>query len=140
MSNVHIWVHAVWTTRNRLPLLDKSFRSDLFNHIFHDGRSKRIDIDRVNGHHDHVHMLFKLRSTQSIAQVMHQVKGESSRWINENCLTHEPFAWQNKYYAISVGERGLYRLRNYIDTQETHHTTKTSQEETERLFNNRHSL
>lgn len=135
MSYAHIWIHAVWTTRRRLPLLHKSFRQELFQHIVVDARSKRIDVDRINGHCDHVHMLFKLKSTQTLSQVMNQVKGESSRWINKNSLCSEPFAWQNEYFAVSVEEKGVYSLRRYIDTQEEHHQTKTFQEEQERLFN-----
>lgn len=85
------------------------------------GRSKGIQIDRINGYVDHVHMLFRLKSTQTIAEIMNQVKGESSRWINKNRLTEEPFEWQNDYFASAVCANHLEETKAYIDLQESHH-------------------
>lgn len=60
---------------------------------------------------------------------MQLIKGESSFWINKNQLTKEKFEWQDEYFAVSVSESQLYRVRNYIKNQEQHHRKKTFQEE-----------
>ena len=89
------------------------------------GRKKGIIIDRINGYFDHAHMLFAMKNTQSISEVMHLVKGESSRWINSNRLTSEPFQWQDDYFALSVSKSNLHSVRLYIDGQEKHHKEQT---------------
>ena len=57
------------------------------------------------------------------------IKGESSFWINKNELTKEKFEWQDEYFAVSVSESVVDKVRDYIKNQETHHTKKTFQEE-----------
>jgi REP element-mobilizing transposase RayT len=57
------------------------------------------------------------------------IKGESSFWINKNKLTIEKFEWQDEYFAVSVSESMLDKVRDYIKNQEEHHRKKTFQEE-----------
>jgi putative transposase len=99
----------------------------------HVGRSKGFLVDRVNGYVDHVHLLFALRSTQRIADILHHIKGESSRYINKNQLMEEPFEWQTDYYACSVSDYGLPAIRKYIDNQENHHQTITYKRELQEM-------
>ena len=121
MSHTQIWIHAVWSTKRRAPLLSDKFRSEIFNHMIHNGRLKGIEIDRINGFVDHVHMLFRLRPTQTIAEILNQVKGESSRWINKHQMSEGPFEWQTDYFASAVCANQLKRTRTYIDNQARHH-------------------
>jgi putative transposase len=60
---------------------------------------------------------------------MHLIKGESAHWINKNKLCKEPFHWQDQYFAISVSESIVQRVRNYILNQENHHKKKDFQSE-----------
>jgi REP element-mobilizing transposase RayT len=60
---------------------------------------------------------------------MQLIKGESSFWINKNELTKEKFEWQDEYFAVSVSESMIDKVREYIKKQEEHHSTKTFQEE-----------
>ncbi|MFN0204326.1 MAG: transposase, partial [Bacteroidia bacterium] len=96
-SLFQIWIHAVWTVKQRAPVLDKSFRFELFRHIKTIASEKGIYVDIINGIEDHVHCLFLLKSTQTVANVLKELKGESSRWINENNLIGGEFAWQAGY-------------------------------------------
>lgn len=125
MSVVKVWIHAVWATKGRYPFLHDRIRSQVFSHIVQNARYKKISIDRINGYADHVHVLFTLRSTQRLAEVIHLLKGESSRWINRNQLTEEPFEWQTDYWAVSVCESTLASVRKYIDRQENHHRLRS---------------
>jgi putative transposase len=129
MSMINVWVHLVWATKFRKPLLLKCIRKNVFRHMRKNAKEHRIHIDFINGHFDHVHVLVALRADQTIAKTVQLIKGESSRWINMHRLTSETFDWQNGYFAVSVDERNLNQVRNYIRNQETHHFEKTFIEE-----------
>lgn len=78
MSYVKIWIHAVWTVKNRKSILTSGIKEDLFNHIHQNALAKQILMEIVGGHHNHVHCLFRLRNNQTIEKVMQLLKGESS--------------------------------------------------------------
>ncbi len=137
MAQVRIWVHAVWTTKKRDPLLkNKNKRIDLFKHIKSNAKQKGIYLDFINGVSDHVHVLISLACDQTIAQVIAWLKGESSRYINENKLTEVYFDWADDYYAVSVSQSGVEAVRNYLKKQEIHHENKTFAEECEEFMVN----
>ena len=129
MPFVRIWIHLVWATKNRQPLLTKDIRQKVFAHIRENAPTKNIYVDFVNGYTDHVHCLISLNQEQTIAKVAQLIKGESSFWINKNNLCKENFEWQDDYFAVSVSESGVNRVREYIKNQEIHHGTKTFQQE-----------
>ncbi len=129
MSFVKIWVHAVWSTKRRKPLLTNDIRNDIFKHIHQNGLSKNILIDVVNGYIDHVHCLFRLKSDQTIEKVIQLLKGESSYWINKQKLINTRFEWQDEYFAVSISESQVEMVRNYIKKQDKHHQKKSFQKE-----------
>lgn len=122
-------VHAVWGTKNRFPFLKKEIRPDVYEHIIQNARSKKIFIDSINGVEDHVHVLLGLNADMSISKTIQLIKGESSFWINKQKVTPSTFEWADEYYAVSVSERMLQKVRDYIANQEEHHRKKTFQEE-----------
>lgn len=129
MPFIQIWIHLVWATKNREPLLTKDVRQKLFNHIKENGIAKGIYVDFVNGYADHVHCLISLNTDQNISKVVQLLKGESSYWMNKNNLLSHKLEWQDEYFAVSVSESGIDRLREYIRNQEIHHAKKTFQQE-----------
>jgi REP element-mobilizing transposase RayT len=129
MPFLKIWIHLVWATKNRAPLLTKDIRQQVFSHIRENAKTKNIHLDFVNGHIDHVHCLISLQREQTIAQIMQMLKGESSFWINRNNLCKGKFEWQDDYFAVSVSESGVNNVRDYIKNQEEHHQKKTFQQE-----------
>lgn len=129
MPFIKIWVHLVWATKNRQPLLTKNIRQKVFNHICENAQTKNIYIDFINGHVDHIHCLVSLNQEQNIAKIMQLIKGESSFWINKNNLCPKKFEWQDEYFAVSVSESGIDKVRAYIKNQEVHHQKKIFQQE-----------
>jgi REP element-mobilizing transposase RayT len=125
MPFVRVWLHAVWSTKDRKPLLKKPFRKEVFEHIHQNAVSKGILIEEVNGYIEHVHCLFRLKNDQTISKVMQLIKGESSFWINQQKKISEKFQWQEEYFAISVSEFQVNNVRNYIIGQEEHHKQKS---------------
>jgi REP element-mobilizing transposase RayT len=65
---------------------------------------------------------------------MQLIKGESSFWINKNRLTIYKFEWAEEYFAVSVSESHIQRVRNYISNQEQHHRNKTWLDESDELI------
>ena len=124
----------VWSTKNRKPVLSKNIRKELFPHIKKNAKEKGICIDFINGYTDHVHLLVSLNKEQSISGIVQLIKGESSYWINQQKLTTERFRWQDQYFAVSVSESGINKVREYIKNQEEHHKKKTFQQEYEEFM------
>jgi len=130
MSWVRIWVHLVYSTKDRIPFLNsKEIREKIFEHIKQNAKAKDIWFEEINGYSDHVHCLLSLNKDQSISKVAQLIKGESSNWINKNKIVNTKFLWQDDYWAVSVSESHLESVRNYIKQQEEHHKFKTFDDE-----------
>lgn len=121
MSWVSIWIHLVFSTKNREPYLHSEIRKKVFQHIKENAKQKGIWLDSVNGYSEHAHCLISLNKEQTISEIAQLIKGESSFWINRHHLTPKKFAWQDDYWAASVSEGHLRATRNYIFNQEDRH-------------------
>lgn len=135
MSWVRIWVHLVFSTKNREPFLHKEIRKQVFQHIKQNSEKKGFYIDSVNGYSEHTHCLLSLNKDLSMSDTAQLIKGESSHWINQNKLTASHFFWQDDYWAVGVSESHLKAVRNYIFKQEEHHQKKSFAEEAEEFMN-----
>lgn len=130
MPYIKVYIHFVWSTKNRIPYLTtKALREAMWKHIRENGKEKGIFIDFVNGHQEHCHCLVSLGTEQSISKVMQMIKGEAAFWFNKQNFILEKLEWQDEYFAVSVSESVLDKVRNYIKNQEKHHTKKTFQHE-----------
>ncbi|MEI8059162.1 MAG: IS200/IS605 family transposase [Ferruginibacter sp.] len=134
MPFIKIWIHFVWSTKNRQPLLTTAIRQKIFTHIRENALQKNIHIDFINGYTDHVHCLIGLNREQTISTVVQLIKGESAFWINKNNLCSKKFEWQREYFAVSVSESGVNKVREYIKKQEVHHSIKTFQQEYDKFM------
>ena len=135
MPFVKIFIHFVWTTKNRKPFLDsRQLREKVWQHIQENSVKKGVHVDTIGGYQDHCHCLIKLGIDQTASKVMQLLKGESSYWINKELLTKSKFGWQDEYYGHSVSESGLGNVRRYIQNQEEHHRKTTFGEEYRKLF------
>jgi putative transposase len=135
MGYLKVYIHFVWTTKNHVHYLQNGIRQKVFDHIMDNAKIKGIHIDCINGYTDHVHCLISMSPTQSIAQVINLIKGESSFWINKNKLTPQKFEWQDDYWGESINkDDDLERVRKYIYNQEEHHRKVTYAEEYARLL------
>ena len=135
MPFVKVYIHLVWSTKNRIPHLNsKELRLKVWNHIRENAQSKGIFVDFINGYSDHCHCLISLGVDQTIQNILQHLKGESSFWINKNKLTKEKFEWQDEYFSVSVSESLIDKTRDYIKNQEAHHEKKTFQKEYEEFI------
>ena len=130
MSYIKILVHCVWGTKRREPVLTKEIRSLLIDHIKENAKIKNIFIDTINGYTEHLHAIVSLNARQNISEVMQLIKGESAFWINNKTTLLSPkFEWADEYFAVSISESQLDKVRAYIKNQEEHHKKQTFQQE-----------
>ena len=130
MPFVKVYIHFVWCTKNRIPFLaSPEIRKQLWQHIRENAKEKNIFFDFVNGYNNHCHCLVSLGIDQTIQKTMQLIKGESSFWINKHDLIKQKFEWQDEYFAVSVSESGIDKVREYIKNQEVHHHKKTFEQE-----------
>lgn len=121
MSFVRIWVHVVFSTKDREQFFTTEIRKMLFEHISKNCRDKAIFLDSIGGWSEHLHLLLSLGREQNIAKVMMLIKGESAHWLNKNETFRGRFSWQDDYFAISVSDSQVEDVRRYIARQEEHH-------------------
>ncbi len=103
----------------------KQLETAMWQHIKENGEAKGIFIDFVNGFQEHCHCLISLGTEQTISKVMQLIKGEAAHWFNQQNFIPEKLEWQDEYFAVSVSESMLNKVREYIKNQETHHSKKT---------------
>lgn len=119
MSHTHFLYHIVFATKDRLPILEKDWRSEA--HSYLGGIVKNLEgvPIEINGVADHIQLLVRLKPKFAFSDFMRELKASSSKWIRQN---HCPkFAWQSRYGAFTVSESQVEKVRNYIRKQEAHH-------------------
>jgi REP element-mobilizing transposase RayT len=130
-----ILLHVVFSTKDRRPLLrDRAFRDEM--HRYLGGILNGLDCPSliVGGVEDHVHLLCALSRTRAPADLVKEVKRNSTAWIKTRAPEFAGFAWQAGYGIFSIGYSQLEDVRRYIAGQEEHHQKVTFQDEFRRLL------
>lgn len=122
-------IHAVFAVKGRENNIINPWRDELHKYISGIITANDAKSLAVGGWKDHVHIFFGLPVTTSLSDFMSKVKANSSRWINEKAFVKGKFQWQSGYGAFSYSKSQRDTVINYIMHQETHHQTKTFQEE-----------
>ncbi|MBF4517085.1 IS200/IS605 family transposase [Flavobacterium sp. ANB] len=128
-SFTKLWIHAIWATKNRQELIDFSFDKKLYDFIWEELTELGCPVRIINGMPDHVHVLFLQNPQKTISDIVKQIKGSSSHFMNRGEFILEKFAWQTGYAAFSVSESQLDAAYNYIKNQKQHHLKKNGQDE-----------
>lgn len=131
MANTYtqIHIHFVFAVKFRHGIIQTKWKGNLYKYITGIVQNNNHKLLEINGMPDHIHILIGLRPSQSISDLMKDVKQGSSLWINENRLTGEHFEWQEGYGAFSHSKSQIDRVIHYIQNQEEHHKKKTFREE-----------
>lgn len=124
-----IWIHAIWATKERIPLIHEDIEHSLYQFISEQLHEQGCPLRIINGMPDHVHCLFLLSPQKSIAEIIKQIKGSSSHFVNQNNMVAEKFAWQTGYAAYSISESMVEKVFQYIKNQKQHHQKNTFQQE-----------
>ena len=129
-----ILVHLVFSTKNRAPILNPEIRAELHPYLAVVLRDDGCPSLQVGGVEDHVHLLFGLSRTRTVAQVVEAVKTSSSKWIKTKGPAFSEFHWQAGYGAFSVSQSHADAAVRYIQNQGKHHKKVTFQEEFRELL------
>ncbi len=131
MANTYTQIHiqAVFSVQNRKCIIQKQWKDELYKYITGIVQNNGHKMLAINGMPDHIHILIGLRPTQSISNLLQDIKGSSSKWINENGFIRDKFSWQEGFGAFSYSKSELPNILNYIDNQQIHHRKKTFTEE-----------
>jgi REP element-mobilizing transposase RayT len=131
MSHSHacLLIHAVFSTKDRAPLLAGECRQRLLPYL--GGIARQLDAKAltVGGTADHVHVLLSLPPALCVADALRDLKANSSRWIHETWPRLRDFAWQAGYGAFSVSQSNCEAVTRYIGEQDAHHRRLTFQQE-----------
>jgi REP element-mobilizing transposase RayT len=128
----HIYVHFVWATWNKAPMLSGSLEAPIYACIAKKCQELRCDLVEINGTADHVHALVRLHSTVSTALIAKEMKGASSHLATHIIAPGRDFKWQGSYGAFSVTPTDVDRVRTYIRRQKEHHANASTWPEWER--------
>ena len=124
MANTYTQIHiqSIFAVQSRQSLIQQSWKDELYQYITGIVQNNGHKLLAINGMPDHVHILFGFRPIQSLSDLMKDVKGESSQWVNNKGLVRKgKFSWQEGYGAFSYGKSQLNRVISYIQNQEEHH-------------------
>ena len=131
MANTYtqIHIHAVFAVQNRLSLIQKQWKEEMNQYITGIVENNGHKLLQIGGMPDHVHVLIGMRPTQSISELLQDIKGGSSLWINKKQLVRGKFSWQEGYGAFSYRKSQINDVVQYIKNQEIHHKKRTFADE-----------
>lgn len=116
-----MWIHAVWTTKEKLPIITKEIEKPLFDSMYEEFALQGSPALIIGGAIDHVHCLFQLSATKNVADVLRHVKGSSSHHINSLKLVEYRFAWQTGYMSFALSEKEHQKVKQMIREQKKYH-------------------
>ncbi len=136
MANTYTQIHiqAVFAVQNRISLIQPVWKDELYKYISTIVSKYEHKVLQINGIPDHIHLLLGFRPTQSLSDLMQEVKQDSSKWINKKGFVKGKFTWQGGYGAFSYSKGQVPRVINYIQNQEKHHKKQCFLDEYEELL------
>ena len=136
MANTYtqIHIHAVFAVQNRISLIQNQWKDELYQYITGIIDNKGHKLLQIGGMPDHIHVLFGMKPIQSISDLMQDIKGSSSLWINKKKFVRGKFSWQEGYGAFSYGKSQTNDVIQYIKNQEIHHKKQTFADEYQKFL------
>ncbi|WP_419555691.1 IS200/IS605 family transposase [Pollutibacter soli] len=128
-SLVQNYIHIVFSTKFRQPLIKSEFQEELYNYLGGTCNQLNCQSLQVGGYYDHIHILCMLSKNITLVDLLEKVKSSSSKWMKQKSPALKNFCWQNGYGAFSVSPSLVNTVINYIKNQYQHHSKKTFQDE-----------
>ena len=122
-NKLALFLHLVWATWDRMPLITPNIERRLYRNIESEAQKLGCTVLALNGTEDHIHLLVTIPATTTIANLLKQVKGVSSHFVNETLKPPTQFKWQGGYGAFTVSRWDVEKIKEYIRRQKEHHRT-----------------
>jgi REP element-mobilizing transposase RayT len=129
-----LYLHCVWATWDRLPLIVPAIEQQLYAAILAKCRELRCPPIAIGGTPDHVHLLVGLPTTITVADLVKEAKGAPSHLVTHEVTPGEFFKWQGSYGAFTVSKDGVPNVKAYIENQRHHHARGSVLEDWERTI------
>ena len=128
-SLVKNYIHLVFSTKYREPLIDEAIESELYAYL--GGICNQLECQpiKIGGFTDHIHILCMLSKKTALMKLVEELKSHSSKWIKTKGENYRNFYWQGGYGAFSVNPAEMDVVVRYIENQKQHHRKKIFQEE-----------
>ena len=130
-SLVKLLAHVVFSTKNRVDLIDSQIEDRLFGYIHGIIENNKSKLILAGGTSNHIHLLISLAKTVDISKLIGDVKRESSLWMKQH---QKNFYWQEGYGAFSIGQSQVPSVTKYIANQKQHHAKQEFKEEFRELL------
>lgn len=124
-----IYLHLVFAVQNRISLIQPEWKDELYKYISGIVQNNGHKLIAINGMPNHVHIAAGYKPHQLIPDLLQDIKGGSSKWINQKKFVKGKFNWQEGYGAFSFSHSQLDLVVKYINNQEQHHKKQTFREE-----------
>lgn len=131
MANTYtqLYIQFVFAVQNRKSLIQPAWKDELYKYISGIVQNNNHKLIAIGGTHNHIHVFVGYKPHQLIPDLLKDIKGSSSGWINKKGLVIDKFNWQEGYGAFSYSHSQIDDVVKYILNQEKHHKTKTFKEE-----------
>jgi len=131
MANTYsqIYIQTDFAVDGRLSLIRPEFKEDLYKYTTGIVTNSRQKLIAINGMSDHVHILIGLNPAMALADLVRDIKADSSNFINKKRWVRGRFSWQEGYSAFSYGHSQLDTIISYIRNQEQHHRRRSFKDE-----------
>ena len=136
MANTYtqLYVQCVFAVKFRHAMISAEWEERLRLYITAIVQNNEHKMIAINNMPDHLHLFIGLNPAQSLSNIMQQVKGDSSEWINKERLTTRKFNWQSGYGAFSYSKSHIANVANYIERQQEHHKKISFLEEYKKML------
>ncbi len=124
-----IYIQTVFAVEGRLSLIKPEFKEELYKYITGIVRNQGQKLISINGMSDHMHILIGLKPATALADLVQDIKADSTKFINKHNWVRGRFCWQEGYGAFSYGHSQLDTIIRYIQNQEEHHRRRTFKDE-----------
>jgi putative transposase len=128
-SFAKIYIHLIFSTKNRERCISHDVGIELHGYMGGILNGLGCAPIEINAEPDHVHLLFAMTRSETIGNVVGQLKQSSSDWLRNRDPQFRNFEWQAGYGAFSVSQSGVEEVRRYIRGQRQHHKNATFQDE-----------
>jgi putative transposase len=124
------FIHCDFSTKDRRPLIPVARTADLYAYLGGIARGEGLSLIAAGGTENHVHLLFVLPASYSLAHAVQKLKGSSSRWMGQG------FSWREGYGGFSVSPSQVPVVKRYIQNQKEHHRKRDFEQEFIALLRN----
>jgi putative transposase len=129
-----LYVHLVWATWDRLPLITPKLEPRIYAAIAEKCREHKCLPIAIGGIEDHMHVLTRFHTTVAIATLVKETKGSSSHLVTHAIMPGAFFKWQGAYGAFTIRKSEIPTVKAYIENQKRHHAENKLFPELEEVF------